>query len=356
MTPLYDNPVDIKQAHTFDDLFIVPSYSEVESRNDVDVSTQFTRNFKIHIPLVAAPMDSVCEQRMAERLFWLGGIGCLHRFTGIYSQAEMVKATRNSFYHEAVGEADPTKPLCAAIGANGDFEDRADALVEAGANILLIDVAHGHHINVKRALSLLNNKSWRSRVDIIAGNIATLDAAHDLESWGADALRVGIGGGSMCTTRIMTGVGVPQLQTIIDIAPNVNIPVISDGGIRSPGDVAKCLAAGASSVMIGNMFAGTDETPGETIGIYPHLQKVYRGSASFSAKSANGQKTNHVEGVSTCVDAKGPVGNVVAKIMDGVRSSMSYVGANNLQEFHQNAKFVQVSHAGLTEAHPHGVR
>ena len=340
-------------AYTFDDLYIIPRYSEIESRSDVNLQTRFTRNFNMDIPLIAAPMDSVCGSSMAFHMSLSGGVGCIHRFCSIEEQLEMLEEAQYPILHSH-------QVFCAAIGVNGDFEERADALVSGGATVLLIDIAHGHHIAMKRALALLNNKSWRSNVDIIAGNIATIEAARDLESWGADALRVGIGGGSMCTTRVMTGVGVPQLQTIIDIAPNVNIPVISDGGIRSPGDVAKCLAAGADSVMIGNLFSGCNESPGDvfTTGVFPNerRQKVYQGSASMSAKSANGKMVNNIEGTAHLVDAKGPIKNVVETILDGVRSSMSYTGSQNLEHFHTNARFNRVTTAGLIEAHPHGAR
>jgi IMP dehydrogenase len=221
-------------------------------------------------------------------------------------------------------------------------------------------VAHGDHVHVQHALDWLNRLSNRGSFDVIAGNIATADAARRLEDWGADALRVGIGGGSMCETRVRTGIGIPQFSAICDVVEVANVPVISDGGIRYPGDVAKALGAGCDSVMIGSLFAGTDESPGDIFisGQWPHNKKMkmFRGSASATAKMAVNGNTEHVEGASRLVESKGSVKKVIRDIEQGVRSAMSYVGASNLSQFRQAAKFVKITNAGLIEAHPHGLR
>lgn len=350
----------IREALTFDDVNIVPSYSEVESRRDVTTVARLTRNFNVNVPLIAAPMDTVCGFSMAKTLMDMGAVGAYHRFDPF---PETASETRYLAKHATILEAayETKIPVIGTIGAIGDFRQRAEALLAAGANVLLIDVAHGDHIHVKRALEWLNKLSNRSTFDVIAGNVATLNSAIGLEIWGADGLRVGIGGGSMCETRVRTGVGVPQLQAILDIADSdIDIPIISDGGIRYPGDVAKALAAGADTVMIGSLFAGTDEAPGEIFvaGQWPHTKtmKMFRGSASATAKMAVNGNTNHVEGASRMIESKGPVKNIVSDIMDGVRSSMSYVGACTLDEFRQKAEFIRITSAGLTEAHPHGLR
>jgi IMP dehydrogenase len=347
---------NIDMALTFDDVQLKPQYSEVETRSDVKLDCQFTKNHSLFIPLVASPMDTVCDAQMMIALQKLGGIGCLHRFMRIDQQVMIVEnmvAERREWGMKHF-------PICVSIGANGTYFADARMLLNAGADIILIDVAHGHHLHVKRALEALTALKGEYTFDIIAGNIATANAAVDLEEWGADALRVGIGGGSMCTTRTQTGIGIPQLQAVMDVANVATVPIISDGGIRNPGDVAKALAAGADTVMIGSLFSGTDEAPGELFvtGEWPKEKKmkVFRGSASMSTKSANGLKTNHIEGTANLIEAKGSVVKVVGTILDGVRSSMSYVGVDNLDDFRNRAEFVQITSAGLTEAHPHGLR
>lgn len=378
----------INEFLTFDDVQILPGYSEVESRNKVTTEARLTRNFRVNVPLVAAPMDTVCGYEMTVAMSYLGAAGALHRFMSVESQeialfklygkqkdwiefGEIFSGpddvlTGYSLSEEQlvarVKEATMKIPRIATIGATGDFQKRAERSLGCGANILLIDVAHGDHIHVKRAMEWLNKLSNRTDFDVIAGNVATLDGASRLESWGADAIRVGIGGGSMCETRVRTGVGVPQLQVIMDIANAgiVRVPVISDGGIRYPGDVAKALAAGADTVMIGSLFAGADEAPGEVFvaGQWPNTKtmKMFRGSASATAKMAVNGNSNHVEGASRMIESKGPVANIVRDIMDGVKSSMSYVGAHTLDEFRAKAQFIRITGAGLTEAHPHGLR
>jgi IMP dehydrogenase len=348
--------ITIKEALTFDDVSIVPGFSTITSRNNVKLNTKFTRNYDIAVPLVAAPMDTVCGPEMVNALMRHGATGCLHRFLSVDDQSGMISrlAAIVEFY------SDKNYPLVATIGATGDFEHRAERSLEAGANVLLIDVAHGDHVHVRRALDWLNRLSNRSKFDVIAGNLATAAAARRLEDWGADALRVGIGGGSMCETRVRTGIGIPQFSTVLEVAEVATVPVISDGGIRYPGDVAKALAAGADSVMVGSLFAGTDEAPGEIFvaGQWPNtkVMKMFRGSASATAKMSVNGNTDHVEGASRIVESKGPVAKILSEIVQGVQSSLSYVGAENLSQFRSNASFVRITQAGLIEAHPHGLK
>lgn len=353
----------IATALTFDDVFIQPNYSDIESRKHVSTRAQLTSNFTVEVPLISAPMDSVSSDKMVLALSSMRerATGALHRFCSVEENVVMVKAVKK--YADVYptfecfgGPVDPI-PVIASVGAVGD-EERIEKVLEAGANILLVDVAHGDHIHVKNIMKFINNIDMT--FDVILGNIATADAAMRLEDWGADALRVGIGGGSMCTTRIRTGVGIPQITALDEVCKVASVPVISDGGIRSSGDVAKALAAGADTVMIGSLLSGTDEAPGDMFvtGDWPKEKKfkVYRGSASMAIKAATTGKTENVEGTATLVPVKGGAQSVVTTIMEGVRSSMSYVGAKNLTEFKQKAKFVRVTNAGLTEAHPHGLQ
>jgi IMP dehydrogenase len=345
----------MEKALTFDDVQLVPRYSEIESRSNVDTLSRLTTNYTINIPLIASPMSTVCEVDMIVALAREEAVGCLHRFIDLDSQGLML--TKISEHLKALWNTSGwTVPRIVAVGATGNYQDRVETLVALGAEIILIDVAHGDHIHVKRAMEWINKLSYRNLFDVIVGNVAGSDGAKRLQDWGADAIRVGIGGGSVCETRIRTGVGVPQLTSVQDVARAVSVPVISDGGIRFPGDVAKALAAGADTVMIGSLFAGTSEAPGELFvtGQWPQEKrfKIYQGSASATEK---GTMLN-VEGTATMIPFKGPVSNVVQTIMDGVRSAMSYLGVDKIQDMSEVAEFVQITNAGLAEAHPHGAK
>jgi IMP dehydrogenase len=349
-----------QQALTYDDIALVPQYSEVVSRSNVNLTTLITRRYGILSPVIAAPMDTVCEYDMYVSLLKLGAVGCVHRFMSIDAQVDIVRNIRNFLaeqdmylnwgvpydnWHAEMRDI----PVIAAVGAVGDYYERAQSLVAAGANVLLIDVAHGHHINVKNAISKL--KGIAPHIDVIAGNIATKDAALDLVEWGADALRVGVGGGSACTTRIKTGFGVPNVTALIDVITYAKVPVIADGGIRDSGDIAKALALGSSSVMLGSLLAGTEESPGAIVEKKNGLFKLYRGAASYDIKAATGQPTRNIEGESTLVPYKGGVKYVVSRLLDGVRSALSYAGSTSISEFYPD--IVTVTASGVTEAKPH---
>lgn len=353
----------MKLALTYDDIQLVPSYSDVESRKNISLNTLVTKRYGLQMPLVASPMDTVCELDMAFKMFLMGGAGVIHRFMSIEKQAQMVNTLRWKIYGDGFGgpyedwdimsdswhSEIQEVPIIAAVGANGDYLERAAALISKGANIILIDVAHGHHKNVQNAIEQI--KSLDSRVDVIAGNIATAEAASDLIAWGADGLRVGVGGGSLCTTRIKTGFGVPNVTCIDDIVSISTVPVMADGGIRSSGDIAKALALGASTVMLGSLIAGTEESPGKVVEKSTGLYKRYRGAASLETKMTHGQAERNVEGESTIIPYKGGVKFILEGLLDGVRSALSYSGAKNLSKFHP--KIVQVTNAGQTEARPH---
>lgn len=339
-----------KLALTYDDIQLVPAYSEIESRKTISLRTKLSTNFEIEIPLVASPMDTVCEKDMAYQLWLMGGVGCIHRFMSIEEQCEQIKRLKYSMMITSSRQYNEKHtPIMAAIGSNGDFLERAEALIAVGVNVLIIDVAHGHHINVKRAIQAI--KKNHKDVDIIAGNIATDMAAIDLQLWGVDGLRVGIGGGSLCTTRIKTGFGVPNVSCLDEIVAVAKVPVMADGGIRTSGDIAKALALGASTVMLGSLLAGTQESPGKIIERPNGLYKRYRGSASLETKTAHGQAERNVEGESTIIPYKGGTKFIVEGLIDGIKSALSYGGANNLAEFNPN--WVQVTNAGTAEAKPH---
>ena len=347
-------------ALTYDDIQLVPGFSSVSSRQKIKLETKLSRNHNLLMPLVASPMDTVCEEEMAYKMFLMGGVGCIHRFMSIEDQCKQIEVLRYKIYGEGFGgpfenwgedygSGKKAIPIMAAIGVGEEGMSRADALVQSGVNVLLIDVAHGHHQNVIDMISYCKEK--HSKVDVIAGNIATAEAAEDLQNAGADGLRVGIGGGSLCTTRIKTGFGIPNVTSIEEISRVAKVPVMADGGIRSSGDIAKALGVGAHCVMIGSLIAGTDEAPGKIIETRSGLSKRYRGSASLETKSAHGQEQRNVEGESTTIPYKGGVKFVINGLLDGVRSALSYAGSEDLDNFHP--KYIQVTNSGLREAQPH---
>jgi IMP dehydrogenase len=341
---------DVRFGLTFDDVLLVPQRSSIRSRQVVSVATRLSRNVELMLPIVAANMDTVCESGMAIALGKLGGIGMIHRFLTIEQQAAQVARVKEAGV--LVG---------AAVGTDRDAIDRSRAIVDAGVDVLVLDIAHGHSDHAIGTVIALK-KAFPS-VDVVAGNVATREGAEDLIRAGADSIKVGVGPGGVCTTRLVAGVGVPQLTAISDCS-GLDVPVIGDGGIRTSGDIAKALAAGAHSVMIGSMFAGTKESPGE-IEQSPHgLVKRVRGMASFEALERRALREGTEvdaeyfeqrapEGVEGTVAYKGSVGPLVATLMAGVRSAMSYCNATTIQEFQTNARFVRITNAGLAESHPH---
>ncbi len=340
----------IGKSYSFDDVLIVPKFSKVASRKDVNFRTKVTRNHYLDIPLLAANMDTICESKMAIALGRLGGLGVIHRFLTIEAQAQEVRLVKNNGLLAA-----------AAIGVK-DYEVRSKALVEAGVDILVLDVAHGHSKRTDITFDYL--KATYPQIDIMVGNIATKDAAEHFINKGADAIKVGIGPGSMCITRVMAGAGVPQITAIMEAyeASQGRIPVCADGGIKHPGDLAKAIGAGADTVMSGSIFAGTDETPGEIIEKNDKRYKEYRGMASYAATmkklSLDGQKIDevvHVEGEMTLLPAAGPIEEVVKKYLGGLASGMTYLGAASIEAIKGKADFVEITAAGLKESIAHGV-
>lgn len=333
------------KAYTFDDVLIVPKYSEVRSRTDVDLSVKLGKHH-LTMPLIAANMDTVCGPIMASEMDRLGSFGVMHRNMPLTSSGDPLTSTR---FGSVAGR---TIRSAVAFGVNEDLD-----LVVREANswrtqILVLDIAHGHSKHALNALQYVMS-GIEHEATFIGGNVATRSAVEDFAKIGADVVKVGIGPGSVCSTRVVAGVGVPQLTAIADcsiVADAVGIQVIADGGIKTPGDAAKAIAAGADAVMIGGMFAGTDEAPGKTFTLEDGtVVKEHRGMASAEAGSA------FPEGVSGVVASKGPVADVVESINRGIRSACSYVGASSLTELQSNAEFVEISPAGLRESAPHDI-
>ena len=473
--------MEFKEGLTFDDVLLVPKYSDITSRSQTDLTTKLSRNISISIPFVSANMDTVTESTMASAMARAGGIGIIHRFLTIKEQAaEVLKVKRSgsvmienpySVSHDrtiqsaidyAVDKdvsgllvidsdskligivtnrdllfADPKdtvsdvmtrdvvtaklgvtldeskeilhkhrieklpivddsgiikglitskditnnadfpnaskdkkgRPLVgAAVGVKGDFLERSESLLEAGTDVLVVDIAHGHSEN---ALSTVRNiKKAFPDCELIAGNIATAQGAKDLITAGVDAIKVGVGSGSICITRVITGSGVPQLTAVMDcaqIGKDYGIPIISDGGTRTSGDATKALASGASSVMIGSMLGGTDESPGTVLTKNGKRFKVYRGMASLAASIGRKSKeTGSVsfdddlndyvaEGVEAMVPYKGTITDILKQLTGGLRSGLSYCGAHTIPQMQENAEFIKMSRAGFAESQPHDV-
>ena len=354
----------MKTALTYDDIQLVPAFSNINSRQNIKLHTMLSERYGLLNPIVASPMDTVCGFEMAYKMAEMGGVGCIHRFMSIEEQTKIVERLYNAIYSDEFGIAEQwgvmyddwhaemkAVPVMAAIGVQENDKVRARALVEAGANVLLIDVAHGHHQNMLDMIHWCVTQDDFQNVDIIAGNIATAEAAESLQAYGAHGLRVGIGGGSLCTTRIKTGFGVPNVTSIEDIAKVANVPIMADGGLRTSGDIAKALAVGADNVMLGSLLAGTDEAPGQIVETPKGLYKRYRGSASLETKVTHGQAARNVEGEATTIPYKGGVKFIINGLLDGVKSALSYAGAESLETYHPD--YVVVTNAGQNEAKPH---
>ena len=473
--------MEFKEGLTFDDVLLVPKYSDITSRSQTNLSTKLSRNISINIPFVSANMDTVTESSMAVAMARAGGIGIIHRFLTIEEQAnEVLKVKRsgsvmienpysisseksikdaleyaedkdisgllvvdsNSKLVGIVTERDllfansngsisdimtkdvvTVKPgvtldeakqilhqhrieklpivddsgiikglitskditnnadfpnaskdkkgsplVGAAVGVKGDFLERTESLLESGTDVLVVDIAHGHSENAISAIK--NIKKAFPDCELIAGNIATAQGTKDLIKAGVDAVKVGVGSGSICITRVITGSGVPQLTAVMDCAKIGNdygIPIISDGGTRTSGDATKALASGASSVMVGSMLGGTDESPGTVLTKNGKRFKVYRGMASLAASIGRKSKETGsfsfdddlndyvAEGVEAMVPYKGTVVDILKQLSGGVRSGLSYCGAHSIPQMQENAEFIKMSRAGFAESQPHDV-
>lgn len=359
---------------TFDDVLLLPGFSDF-SRSEIDLSTQLTKRITLSLPFVSAPMDTVTESKIAIGLAKLGGIGIIHRNFSIEEQVKEITEVKKG--NLLVG---------AAVGAKGS-EERIEALAKAGVDVIVVDSAHGYAKPVIEAVAFI--KKNYPGLEVIAGNVATYDGAKALIEAGADALRVGMGPGAICTTRIISGMGVPQITALLETAKAAkekNIPLIADGGIKYSGDMVKALAAGATAVMMGGFFASTVESPGKIVELrkdqVPHrfqsifhkdqvtyTFKEYRGMGSVGAMRRGTEKKSEgefhgkdykdrvlvAEGVEALVPVRGSLKDVVDQAVGGIKSGMYYVGAKTIKELREKVQFIQITQASLTESHPHSI-
>jgi IMP dehydrogenase len=340
-----------KEALSYDDILLVPKYSDIKSRSEINIGSSFVGTYatvQLSLPIIGSPMDTISEVDMGVAMWKEGGLSIIHRYNTVEEQSQLA--------HAIVVGANAN--AAAAVGASGDYLDRATALYDAGIRILCIDVAHGHHIHVKNALYELR-QIFGDKAHLMAGNIATLEGFVDLANWGANSVRVGIGGGSICSTRVQTGHGIPTLESIIatHIAKKdgrfADVKVIADGGIKNSGDIVKALACGADFVMVGSLLSGTDECPGEIIKTKKGEFKTYRGMASKDAQMDWRGKTASLEGISTVVPHRGPVSDVLAELKRGICSGLSYSGVRTISELQEKAQFIIQSAAGQAESSTH---
>ena len=346
---------NIKDSFTFDDVTLVPKYSSILPSEAV-TSTKISHNLNLQIPLMSSAMDTVTESKMAIALSKSGGIGVIHRNLSIQKQIrEVKKVKKNNF------------PIGAAIGVNPKDIEKVYKLLEAKVNLIVIDTAHGHTQKVLSMIKKIKKKFKKST--LCAGNIATGKAAKFLADAGVDIVKVGIGPGSICTTRLVTGIGVPQLSAILEIKKalkNYKTSIISDGGIKFSGDIAKAIAAGADAVMIGSLFSGTIESPGKTFKYKGKLYKNFRGMGSVGAMSVGSADRYYQEkfkntskyvpeGVEGIVKFKGSVNKIIYNLIGGLKSSMGYLGAKTIKDLQKKGEFIKISKAGFYESMVHNV-
>ncbi|MGK4061537.1 IMP dehydrogenase [Lactobacillus johnsonii] len=362
-----------KKGLTFDDVLLIPAESHVLP-NEVKLDTKLAPNLQLHIPLISAGMDTVTEGNMAIAMAENGGLGVIHKNLSIEAQVDEVKKAKGktvdpNLPHPAVDNQGRLLAT-AAVGVTSDTFERAESLLEAGADAIVIDTAHGHSAGVLRKIKEI--REHFPNATLIAGNVATGEGTAALFDAGVDVVKVGIGPGSICTTRIVAGVGVPQITAIYDaasVAQKYGKKIIADGGIKYSGDVVKALAAGGNAVMLGSMFSGTTEAPGTIFTNEGKQFKSYRGMGSVGAMSQQHGSSDRYfqggvneanklvpEGVEALVPYKGDVSNIIYQIDGGLRAGMGYVGAGTIEELIENSQFVQITNAGLRESHPHDVQ
>jgi len=337
--------LDNKPRYAFDDVLLEPNYSDILSRSEIDISQSLEGLDSLFtLPIISSPMDTVTSSKMASAMSIAGGLGIIHRYNSVAEQAKLVD---EAFEFGAL-------EVGAAVGVTNDYLERARSLHKAGCRIICVDIAHGHHKLMEMALGEIRS-ALGDDIRIMAGNIATGYAVHDLIAWGADSLRVGIGGGSICKTRIETGHGVPTLHSIFECyGTDIGATLIADGGIKNSGDIVKALAAGADFVMIGSLLAGTDESPGDVfITEDGRKRKLYRGMASKEAQKDWRGSYSSIEGITSSVEYKGSVENVLLELDQGIRSGLSYSGARTLIELRENASFIIQTSAGAVESSTH---
>lgn len=357
-----------KDALTFDDVLLVPQYSEI-TPDMADVSTKLTNTFKMNVPFLSAAMDTVSEHKLVTALALAGGLGVIHKNMSIADQAKEVEMVKNyEFDNEKNKRAliDKKGRLCvgAAIGVTADMMDRVHALIDAGVDVFVLDSAHGDSKNIINAIR--NLRLEYPSMELIAGNVATYEGALDLMKAGASAVKVGMGPGSICTTRIIAGIGVPQLQAVMDCArasKEMNVPIIADGGIKYSGDVVKALAAGANTVMLGGLFATCEEAPGDIYESNGKKYRTYRGMGSIEAMAKGstdryfqtGHKKFVAEGVQGIVEVKTTVEELVFQLIGGLKAGMGYCGSKDISTLQEKGTFIKITNNALLESHPHDI-
>lgn len=363
----------LKKGFTFGDVLLIPAESHVLP-NEVDLSTRLASNLTLNIPIISSAMDTVTESSMAIAMARQGGLGVIHKNMSIAEQAEEIRKVKSlelnapDEFPNAATDDRGRLLVAGAVGVTSDTFERSNALFEAGADAVIIDTAHGHSAGVLGKVKDI--RAQFPKETLIAGNIATAEGARALYEAGVDVVKVGIGPGSICTTRVVAGVGVPQITAIYDaasVAREYGKTIIADGGIKYSGDIVKALAAGGNAVMLGSMLAGTDESPGEFEMDQGRKFKTYRGMGSVSAmKKGSGDRyfqggvneANKLvpEGIEGRVAYKGAVGDILFQMVGGIRAGMGYTGAENLNALHERAQFMEMSGAGLKESHPHDIQ
>ena len=354
---IIQNKIVRHDALTFDDVLLLPNYTDIK-RQDVDLTCTLHPKIVLTLPVISSPMDTVTEKAMAIAIATAGGLGIIHRNLSVELQVAMVSDVKNAPGSLLVG---------AAVGVGADFEKRVSALVKAHIDMIVVDSSHGHSKFVADAVKFIR-KTYPDVV-VMAGNIATYDGARALIAAGAHVLRVGMGPGSICTTRIITGMGVPQLSAVAAVVratEGTDVTVVADGGIKQIGDMAKALAFGAQAVMLGSLLARFDESPGEKTEINGKFYKSYRGMGSVAAMKKGGaerygqsrdtsEKKLIAEGVEGVMEYKGAVMNFLDQIAGSLWSSFYYLGAKTIDQFFETSRCIKISNAGLRESHPHDI-
>ncbi|SJN44998.1 Inosine-5'-monophosphate dehydrogenase [Microbacterium esteraromaticum] len=365
---------------TYDDVMLLPGYTDVIP-SEVDTRSRLTRRVSLSVPLLSAAMDTVTEATMAIAMARLGGLGVLHRNLSISDQALMVDQVKQAEPSSVEGSDDIRETtddagrlrVGAAIGFFGDGWARAGELLEAGVDVIVVDTANGQSQGVLDMVRRIKRDPAFDGVDVIGGQAATREGARALVESGVDAVKVGVGPGSICTTRVVAGVGVPQITAVYEAfmaARQTGVPIIADGGLQYSGDIAKALVAGADTMMLGSLLAGTDESPGERLLVDGRMYKTYRGMGSLGALQTRGARTSYSkdryfqadvgsddklipEGIEGRTPYSGALRDVLHQLVGGLRQSMFYVGAHNVPELKSRARFVRITAAGLKESHPH---
>jgi IMP dehydrogenase len=334
-----------RKVKSFDDWLLVPQYSDIKSRKEIDISSNLSSKIELNIPIISSPMSTVTEATMCNSIRKLGGLGIIHRYNSINFQTKLLSYVNEEKYKSA------------AIGVTGDYKERLTSLVEAGLEIVCIDIAHGDHVLMKDCIRHVRENF--KNLYIIAGNVSTGEGFKRISEWGANAVRVSVGSGSICTTRIQTGHGIPTIEAVFECKNfkdkyGLDSKIIADGGIKNSGDIVKSLAAGADFVMLGSMLSGTKETPGKLM--YSEEGKKYKSYNGMASKIA--QKNwkgsySSVEGVSSTVPYKGTLSKVINEISSNIRSGLSYSGCRSIQELQENALFVEQTSFSHVESKPH---